>query len=173
MIILFSSDARSSNQLSISIKSIKPLTLPDEIHFRSSSIPKRIQIKIWMHEPRFIFDLKSLASSICCRPQKWRFSWHRITLRVGMRPSCSTSHSKYLVDMKMKWKNENVASGAQKLTFTKIFQNDHFFELRRANFVSTFNLDQAYKTTNPPGWDIFQLELYLEMDWNQNLNAWT
>ena len=121
MIIFLSSDVRTSSQLSTSLKSINPLTLPDEIYFSSSSIRKWIQIEIWTYEPRFIFHFKSLALSICCRPKKWRFSWHRITLRVGMGPSCSTSHSKYLMDLKIIEKTQKEGSGARKLNFPKIF----------------------------------------------------
>ena len=123
----FCSDLRASNQFSTSIKSIDPLTLPDEIYFSSSSIRKWIQIQIWMYEPRSIFDFKSLASPICCRPRKWRFPWHRITLRVGMGPSCSTSHVKYRVDLKINSKTENKASGARKSNFTKNFKMIIFF----------------------------------------------
>ena len=62
MIIFLSSDVEPLSGFSTSIKSIDPLTLPDEIYFRSSSIRKWIQIKIWTYEPRFIFHFKSLAS---------------------------------------------------------------------------------------------------------------
>ena len=133
--IFLSSDVQSLSQFSTSIKSIDLLTLPDEIYFSLSSIRKWIQIKIWMYEPRFIFNFKSLASSICRRPQKWRFLWHRITLRVGMGPSCSTSHVKHLVDLKINSKTENKGFGARKLTFTRFFEMIIFFssDLRASN----------------------------------------
>ena len=38
---------------------------------------------------------------LCCRPSFRRFPEHRITLRVGMCPSCSTSHWKHWNSWKM------------------------------------------------------------------------
>ena len=67
-----------------------------------------------MYEHPSNFDFKSLASPICCKPRFSKFPWHRITLRVGMMPSCSTSHLNDSRDFKKD-------SGAKKLIFQKIF----------------------------------------------------
>ena len=127
MIIFLNSDVQPLSGFSTSIKSINQPTLPDEIYFRPSSIRKWIQIKIWAYEPISIFHFKSLASSICCRPRKWRFPWHRITLRVGMRPSCSTSHFKCLVDPKIIEKVKMKPSDLKKSIFQKKFKMIIFF----------------------------------------------
>ena len=70
-------------------------------------------------------------------------------------------------------KNWKRSLRSSKIDFYEDFSKWSFFDLRRANFVPTFNLDKVYKPTIPPGWDIFQLELYPEMDSNWNLNGWT
>ena len=80
-----------------------------------------------MHGPNFNLNSKSLASSLGCRPSKWRFPEHRITLRVGMCPSCSTSHWKYWNSLKINWKSYIEASGAPKITFTNIRPIISFF----------------------------------------------
>ena len=54
--------------------------------------PEMHSNQIWTDKTSFIFNFKSLASSICCKPHFSRFPWLRITLRVGMWTSCSTSH---------------------------------------------------------------------------------
>ena len=146
MIIFLTSDARPFFGFSTLIKSINPLTLPDEIYFRSRPIRKWIQIEIWTDEPRFIFHFKSLALPICCRPRKWRFPWHRITLRVGMGPSCSTSHVKHLVDLKINSKTENKASGARKSNFTKIFKMIIFFS---SDLRASYQLLTSIKSIDP------------------------
>ena len=50
--------------------------------------------QIWTDEPMWKIDFPSLSVPICCKPRFSNFPWHRITLRVGMMPSCSTSHWK-------------------------------------------------------------------------------
>ena len=71
------------------------------------------------------------------------------------------------------WMNWKRTLRSSKIDFHWNFQNDHFFRLRGAIFVRSFNPDKVYKPTSPSGWDIFQIELYPQMDSNRNLNAWT
>ena len=91
-ITFFGSEVPPSSGVSTSIKPIDVKILPASIYSRSSSIRKWIQIEIWMNGGSFNFELKSLTSPICCRPHFSNFSCHRITLRVWMWSSCSTSH---------------------------------------------------------------------------------
>ena len=88
----FGSVMQPKFQISTSKKAIDVKILPASIYSRSSSIRKWTQIEIWTDEPSFNFDFKFLASSLCCRLDFSNFLWHRITLRVEMWPSCSTSH---------------------------------------------------------------------------------
>ena len=69
----FGSVVPPSSWVSISIKPIDSKILPASIYSRSSSIRKWIQIEIWMSGTSFLFDFKSLASSICCRPPEFKF----------------------------------------------------------------------------------------------------
>ena len=89
------SDAQPLSGFSTSIKTIDTKILPASIYSMSSYIRKCIQIEIWTHGVHFIFRFSSLTLSICRRPHFFNFSWHRITLRVWMWTSCSTSHCKY------------------------------------------------------------------------------
>ena len=90
----FGSHVQPSSAFLTSIKSIDRKILPASIILcsRSSCIGKCSQIKIWMYGDIFNLSFKSLALPKCCRPHFSRFSWHRITLRVWMWTSCSTSH---------------------------------------------------------------------------------
>ena len=90
--IFFGSEVPPLFGILTSIKLIDVKILPASIYSRSSSIRKWIQIEIWMDGGSFNFEFKSLTSSICCRPHFSNFSCHRITLRVWMWSSCSTSH---------------------------------------------------------------------------------
>ena len=87
-----SSDVQSLFGFSPSIKSIDMKILPASIYSMSSCIRKCIQIKIWTDEAMTFFNFRFLNSLKCCRPHLPRFLWHRITLRVWMWTSCSTSH---------------------------------------------------------------------------------
>ena len=112
---------------STSIKPIDVKILPASIYSRSSSIRKWIQIEIWADGGSFNFEFKSLTSSICCRPHFSNFSCHRITLRVWMWSSCSTSHWKCEYKLKIDWKSKFRRSWAKKLTFPEIFNFFIFF----------------------------------------------
>ena len=95
IIIFFGSRLQTLFAFSPPLKPINTKFLPDETIYSKSPPRKWIQIQIWTYEPNFNFNFKSLASSLCCRPSFWRFPEHRITLRVRMCPSCSTSHWKH------------------------------------------------------------------------------
>ena len=111
-VIFFASEWRSKSQFLPSLEPIDIKILPASIFFETSYPRKWIQIEIWTDEPTLNFDFKSLALSICRRPRFSKFPWHRITLRVGMMPSCSTSHLNDLRD----FKND---SNAKNLIFQK------------------------------------------------------
>ena len=111
----------------ISIKPIDVKILLASIYSRSSSIRKWIQIEIWTDGGSFNFKFKSLTLPICCRPHFSNFFCHRITLRVWMWSSCSTSHWKYKYKMKINWKSEFRCSWPKKMTFPKIFKFFIFF----------------------------------------------
>ena len=119
--LFYASGVQPWYQISTSIKPIDLKTLPDETYFRLSSIRKCIQIEIWMDERSFNFRLKSLTLSICRRPHFSNFSCHRITLRVWMWSSCSTSHWKCEYKLKINWKSKFRRSWAKKLIFPEIF----------------------------------------------------
>ena len=99
-VIFLASGWRSKCQFLFSIKPIDIKILPASIFFETSYPRKWNKIEIWTYGPPSNFDLKSLASSLCRRLGFSRFLWHRITLRVGMMPSCSTSHLNDLRDFK-------------------------------------------------------------------------
>ena len=80
---------------SVPLKLINLKILPDGTIYSKRHPRKWIQIQIWTDGPKFNLHFKSLASPLGRRPSKWRFSWHRITLRVEMCPSCSTSYWKH------------------------------------------------------------------------------
>ena len=110
--------------------------LPDETIYSKSPPRKWPQIQIWTDGPNFNLHFKSLASSLCRIPSKWKFPWHRITLRVGMCPSCSTSHWKYWNNWKINWKSCIEASGAPKMIFTKILPIISFFGSRVQTLIA-------------------------------------
>ena len=80
------------SQISVPIKPINLKILPDGTIYLKSHSRKWIQIQIRTYGPHFNLPFQSLASSLCRRPSFWRFPEHRITLRVGLCTSCSTSH---------------------------------------------------------------------------------
>ena len=88
----FGSVMQPSFGVSTSKKAIDVKILPASIYSRLISTRKWTQIEIWMYETSFNFDFKCLAVSLRRRLHFSNFPWHRITLRVGMCPSCSTSH---------------------------------------------------------------------------------
>ena len=98
IINFFGADVQTLSAFSVALKPINLKILPDGTIYSTSSPRKWIQIQIWTDGPQFNLQFKSLASSLCCRPSFWRFPEHRITLRVGMCPSCSTSHWKHWND---------------------------------------------------------------------------
>ena len=111
-VIFFASGWRSKSQFLPRLQPIDIKILPASIFFKTSYPRKYNKIEIWTYEPSSNFDFKSLALPICRRPRFSKFPWHRITLRVGMMPSCSTSHLNDLRD----FKND---SNAKKLFFKK------------------------------------------------------
>ena len=90
--IFFGSDVQPSSGISTSIKSIGIEILSASIYSMSNYFRKWTQIEIWTDGPMTFFNCGSLNLSICRRPHFSRFPWHRITLRVWMWTSCSTSH---------------------------------------------------------------------------------
>ena len=99
-VIFFASEWRSKSQFLPPLEPIEIKILPDGIFFEASYPRKWNKIEIWTDEPPSNFDSKSLALPICRRLGFSKFPWHRITLRVGMMPSCSTSHLNDLRDFK-------------------------------------------------------------------------
>ena len=91
-VIFFASGWRSKSQFLPRLQPIDIKILPASIFFKTSYPRKYNKIEIWTYEPSSNFDFKSLALPICRRPRFSKFPWHRITLRVGMMPSCSTSY---------------------------------------------------------------------------------
>ena len=97
---------------------------------------------------------------------------HRITLRDGMCPSCSTSHWKH-------WNEKNNSEklyrgcGSSKNDFRQHSADHQFFRRRCANFVRIFGRVKTYKPKNPSGWHYLLDEPSPEMDSNPNLNGWT
>ena len=112
---------------SVRFKPINLKILPDGTIYLKSHPRKWIQIQIRTDGTEFNLHFKFLKSSLGRRPSKWRFPWQRITLRVGMCPSCSTSHWKYWNDQTITRKSSIEASGAPKITFTKIRPIISFF----------------------------------------------
>ena len=95
----FGADVQTSSEFSVALKPINLKILPAGTIYSTSHPRKWIQIQIWTDGPNFNLHFKSLASPLRRRPWKWRFPEHRITLRVRMCPSCSTSHLKYWNDL--------------------------------------------------------------------------
>ena len=79
--------------ISTLIKSIGIEILPASIYSMPCYFRKWGQIKIWTYGAMTFFNFWSLNLPICRRPHFSRFLWHRITLRVWMWTSCSTSHA--------------------------------------------------------------------------------
>ena len=96
----FASEWRSKCQFLPPLEPIEIKILPDGIFFEASYPRKWNKIEIWTDEPPSNFDSKSLALPICRRLGFSKFPWHRITLRVGMMPSCSTNHLNDLCDFR-------------------------------------------------------------------------
>ena len=71
------------------------------------------------------------------------------------------------------WKNWIFHQKMWKNNFFQKFQFFHFFEFQCANFIPNFNLNKSYRHTNPFAWPIFRVEIYPQMNSNQNLNVWT
>ena len=118
-VIFFAFGRRSSWQFLPPLEPIDIKILPDGIFFETSDSRKWNKIEIWTDEPASNFDFKSLALPICCRLGFSKFPWHRITLRVGMMPSCSTSHLNDLCDFRNDF--------GEKIDFSKIFTFFTFF----------------------------------------------
>ena len=97
----FGSRVQTSSAFSTPLEPINAEFLPDGTIYSKNPSRKWILIQIWTHGPDFNFDFKSLALPLCRKPSFWRFPEHRITLRVGMCPSCSTSHWKHWNDRKI------------------------------------------------------------------------
>ena len=118
-VIFFASGWRSKSQFLPRLQPIDIKILPASIFFKTSYPRKYNKIEIWTYEPSSNFDFKSLALPICRRPRFSKFPWHRITLRVGMMPSCSTSHLNDLCDFRNDF--------GEKIDFSKIFTFFTFF----------------------------------------------
>ena len=136
-------------------KSYKRKILPASIYSTSRPIRKWIQIEIWTDEPSSKFDFKKLAASLRRRLHFLNFPWHRITLRVGMWPSCSTSHWKWLLLWKKHLKKWNLSVGKLRNEIFHFFQKIWYFvifdRLRDATFVRIFNLEKSHRRENPSG----------------------
>ena len=101
--------------------------LPDGTIYVKRHPRKWIQIQIRTDGTEFNLQFKFLASSLGRTPSKWRFSWHHITLRVEMCPSCSTSHWKHWNNQKITRTSFFEAAGAPKMTSAKIRPIINFF----------------------------------------------
>ena len=101
----FGSRVQTSSAFSTPLEPINAKFLPDGTIYLKSHPRKWIQIQIRMDGTEFNLQLKFLKLPLGSIPSKWRFPWHRITLRVGMCPSCSTSHWKYWNSLKMNSKS--------------------------------------------------------------------
>ena len=130
IINFFGADVQTSFAFSVVLKPINLKILPAGTIYSKNPPRKCIQIQIRTDGPNFNLQFKSLASPLECRPSKWRFPEHRITLRVEMCSSCSTSHWKYWNDQTITRKSSIEASGALKITFTKIRPIISFFSPR-------------------------------------------
>ena len=101
--------------------------------------------------------------------------WHRITLRVGMKPSCSTSHCKlifiqiwrvFAIFLKMSLKR------LEKFKFSKKNWKCHFFRVRENSFVRIFTCPIMFQSKFWAYYEIRHKKLLPENVSNQNLNAW-
>ena len=97
----FGSRVQTSSAFSTPLEPINAEFLPDGTIYSKNPPRKWIQIQIRTDGLNFNLQFKSLASPLRRRPWKWRFPEHRITLRVGMCPSCSTSHWKHRNGLKI------------------------------------------------------------------------
>ena len=99
IISFFGPSVQTLSPFSVSLKPINLKILPDgNIYYLKRHLRKWIQIQIRTNETDFNLQFKFLKLSLGSIPSKWRFPEHRITLRVGMCPSCSTSHWKHWND---------------------------------------------------------------------------
>ena len=105
IISFFGPRVQTLSPFSVRFKPINLKILPDGTIYLKSHPRKWIQIQIRTDGTEFNLHFKFLKSSLGRRPSKWRFPWQRITLRVGMCPSCSTSHWKYWNDFKINRKS--------------------------------------------------------------------
>ena len=173
-------------QISIPMKPINLKILPDGTIYSTSHPRKWNKIQIWTDGPQLNLHFKSLASPLGRTPSKWRFIWQRITLRVRMCPSCSTSHSSSLDVLillhesleTLKWLKNNSEKlyrgcGSSQNDFRQHSADHQFFRRRCANFVRIFGRAKSYKPKNPSGWHYLLDEPSPEMDSNPNSNGWT